>query len=255
MNDSVRATQYVASYEHVSVLSSKEPYWDGWLLLIPNEITEKIEDIPDTVLLEMFSVVHALHELFVRKDEYYEGFMFFGNRGLGAGQQVPHAHFHFVPRFTNRVGSPFQRQSETLSPEALARHVNVYRSLLPSSIRTDGVEKPLGISVQLGEDVEPFMQHGALEVLKHKNANSNYAIHRSGREQDLLLETPPQQLLGMHACLQEIAKRLENDKAYVGYNLTAELNIRTRKSFPIRIIGRFAHEEISPLRTLPTLFA
>lgn len=108
VNDSVRATQYVASYEHVSVLSPKEPYWDGWLLLIPNEITEKIEDIPDTVLLEMFSVVHALHELFVRKDEFYEGFMFFGNRGLGAGQQVPHAHFHFVPRFTNRGAHHFR---------------------------------------------------------------------------------------------------------------------------------------------------
>lgn len=253
VRDDVRATQYVATYDRVSVLSPREPHWEGWLMVVPNQVIEKIEDLSEEVWRDVCKVVRALHAVHFKKDETYEGLMFFGNRGSEAGQHVPHAHFHVVPRFSNRAGSPFKKPDRALPVDALAAHVRTYRSLLPGDL---GEVKPrLNLAVQCCEHADHVSTHGDLNVWRCTSNTAVYEVRTPAPARDLLFEASPALLDGIQPCLHEIVERFEATGTYKGYTLTAEVHVRKKQSFPIRAVGRFSDEVSSPLRTLPTLFA
>ena len=254
VRDDVRTTQYVATYDHVSVLSPKEPHWEGWLMIVPNQVIEKIEDLSEEVWREVCQVIRALHAVYAEHDATYEGFMFFGNRGSGAGQHVPHAHFHVVPRFSKRAGNPFKKPDHALRVDALASHVHTYRSLLPRDL--GGVdEQHLDLAVQCCEHAECVSTHSKLSVWRCPSNTAVYEIRTPLPAQDFLLETSPALLNGTQPCLREIVELFEATGTHKGYTLTTEVCTNRMQSFPIRVVGRFSNEESSPLRTLSTFFA
>lgn len=254
LREDVRATQCVASYKHVSVISPKKPYWEGWLMVVPNNVIEKIEDLDKAVWHEVFQVVRALHTIYSTQNRTYEGLMFFGNRGAGAGQHVPHAHFHVVPRFSDRVESPFRHPETLLPSDVLVTHVGTYRSLLPHSLKAvDNLQ--INLEVQYCANTEPLSTTGELEVLRCVDGSEVYEICRHNREQDMLLVTPLNMATDIQSCLRDVVKCLEARDTYKGYNLTTEVHVLKGQSFPLRLVGRFSDEKSNALRTLPTLFA
>ncbi len=179
--------------------------------------------------------------------------LFFGNRGPEAGQHVPHAHFHVVPRFSKRAGSPFKKPDTGIAADALAAHVRTYRALLPRDL--GGVdEQDIDLSVQCCEHAEHVSTHGELTIWRFTSNTAVYEVRTSAPAHDLLLEASPVLLDGLQPCLREIVERFEASSTYKGYTLTTEVHVRKKQSFPIRVVGRFSDEESSPLRTPPTLF-
>ena len=254
VRDDVRATQYVATYDHVSVLSPREPHWEGWLMIVPNQVIERIEDLSEEVWREVCAVVRALHAVYSKKDETYEGLMFFGNRGSGVGQHVPHAHFHVVPRFSNRAGNPFKKPDHSLLADTLASHVRTYRALIPHDL-SEVNEPHLNLAVQCCEHADHVLRHGDLSVWHCPGNTAVYEVRTPAPAHDLLLETALALLDGVQPCLREIVERFEASGTYKGYTLATEVHVRKKQSFPIKVVGRFFDEESSPLQTLPTLFS
>lgn len=87
-------------YEDDNVLAFLDimPANKGHALVIPKEHYETFIDIPEEVLGKLFSELHKLTKAVV-KATAAEGFNLFMNNKKIAGQAVPHAHFHIVPRF------------------------------------------------------------------------------------------------------------------------------------------------------------
>ena len=74
------------------------PVNKGHVLVIPKEHYETILDVPDDLLQELILVVKKLSK--VVKDAMGAGGFNVGmNNYKVAGQIIPHAHFHIIPRF------------------------------------------------------------------------------------------------------------------------------------------------------------
>ena len=68
---------------------------DGHLLVIPKKHFQYIEDLPKHILHESIEHVCFLSKT-LRKT--HQGCNILINDGKGAGQKIPHAHFHIIPR-------------------------------------------------------------------------------------------------------------------------------------------------------------
>ena len=72
----------------------------GHALVIPKEHYETLVDIPDEDLKDLMIAVKKV-ALALKKALDFDGFNIFMNNKKVAGQLVPHAHFHILPRFDN----------------------------------------------------------------------------------------------------------------------------------------------------------
>lgn len=91
------------------------PLARGHTLVIPKEPYEQLDDLPADIASDVFSVVHKLTpvvEAAVDADATTIGI----NNGEAAGQEIPHAHVHIIPRFEGDGGGPIHAISPT-SPE------------------------------------------------------------------------------------------------------------------------------------------
>lgn len=70
----------------------------GHALVIPKKHYETYIDLPDNVLKELSVVTKKVAEA-INKSLNPDGLNIFMNNKQAAGQIVPHAHFHIVPRF------------------------------------------------------------------------------------------------------------------------------------------------------------
>jgi histidine triad (HIT) family protein len=75
-----------------------QPVNEGHTLVIPKEHYETLIDIPEELLAEMSSTVKMVSSM-VKNGMKAHGFNVMMNNNEAAGQVVPHAHFHIVPRF------------------------------------------------------------------------------------------------------------------------------------------------------------
>ena len=96
-------------YENSSVLSFLDvnPCSLGHTIIIPKKHYQRIEDIPEEELNELFSVITKLVKIIpgvVGTTDCNIGL----NNGKLAGQEVPHVHFHIIPRFEGDKGSSIQ---------------------------------------------------------------------------------------------------------------------------------------------------
>ena len=91
------------------------PLARGHTLVIPKESYEHLDDLPAEIASDVFSVVHELTpvvEEAVDADATTIGI----NNGEAAGQEIPHAHVHIVPRFESDGGGPIHAISPS-NPE------------------------------------------------------------------------------------------------------------------------------------------
>lgn len=76
------------------------PINPGHILLIPKEHFENLYDLPDEKLKQMAPIIKKL-AIAIKKGVDAEGINIGMNNERPAGQLVPHAHFHIIPRFSN----------------------------------------------------------------------------------------------------------------------------------------------------------
>lgn len=76
------------------------PIIKGHTLVIPKTCYDPITETPDSVLSKLITVakkIAASQKEFLHAD----GVNIIQNNGAAAGQEVPHIHFHVIPRFNN----------------------------------------------------------------------------------------------------------------------------------------------------------
>ncbi|ABO35640.1 histidine triad (HIT) protein [Methanococcus maripaludis C5] len=71
----------------------------GHTLIIPKEHFETFDELPKELACEMMAVIHKI----VKKLEKLEmdGYNLLNNNKQVSGQEVPHVHFHIIPRYEN----------------------------------------------------------------------------------------------------------------------------------------------------------
>lgn len=89
-------------YEDSSVYSFLDisPVSKGHSLVIPKDHYETLFDIPDNVLAQMAFAVKKL-SMAIKKAVGAEGIGISMNNHPAAGQVVPHAHIHIIPRYAD----------------------------------------------------------------------------------------------------------------------------------------------------------
>uniref|UniRef100_A9A6M3 Histidine triad (HIT) protein n=1 Tax=Methanococcus maripaludis (strain C6 / ATCC BAA-1332) TaxID=444158 RepID=A9A6M3_METM6 len=71
----------------------------GHTLVIPKEHYETFDELPKELACEMIAAIHEI----VKKLEKLEmdGYNLLNNNKQVSGQEVPHVHFHIIPRYEN----------------------------------------------------------------------------------------------------------------------------------------------------------
>lgn len=78
-------------------LYNYSPYEAGHSMLIPRRHIQRVEDLTEEEILEIFAFIPRLKQAF---NEIYEAndFVVLVQNGKNAGQTVGHVHFHIIPR-------------------------------------------------------------------------------------------------------------------------------------------------------------
>ena len=85
--------------EHSFVCMNLYPYNNGHIMILPNNIVEKPEELDDDTQFEIMKIA-SLSMKIIREKMNAEGFNFGANIGASAGAGVAeHLHFHIVPRW------------------------------------------------------------------------------------------------------------------------------------------------------------
>jgi histidine triad (HIT) family protein len=89
-------------YENKKVLAFLDiyPVNKGHVLIIPKKHYDTLTDIPDELLADVIKATKKIAKS-VMKAMRADGFNVGMNNYKAAGQLVPHAHFHIIPRFSN----------------------------------------------------------------------------------------------------------------------------------------------------------
>ena len=102
----------------------------GHTLLIPKEHHENLFDLPESLLAEAGGLIQKIGKA-IKDGTGADGFNLGMNNGAAAGQLVPHAHFHLIPRFAND-GREHWNGKENISKEELEATASKLRSLATS---------------------------------------------------------------------------------------------------------------------------
>ena len=85
--------------EHSFVCMNLYPYNNGHILILPNNIVEKPEELDDVTQFEIMKIA-SLSMKIIREKMNAEGFNFGANIGTSAGAGIAeHLHYHIVPRW------------------------------------------------------------------------------------------------------------------------------------------------------------
>jgi histidine triad (HIT) family protein len=102
----------------------------GHILVIPRDEYVTLMDMPDKLAEHTIIVVkHLASE--IQRITGAPGINVFLNNGVAAGQEVPHVHFHIIPRFEGDEAIPHWKRKQ-VSPEDLKE----LSELLSKSIKT-----------------------------------------------------------------------------------------------------------------------
>ena len=91
--------------EHGLVVRDGFPVAPGHLLIVPRRHVESIFHLPQAEQDELWALTASARGLLIREARP-EGFTIGINDGLAAGQTVPHAHIHVIPRQIGDVADP-----------------------------------------------------------------------------------------------------------------------------------------------------
>ena len=88
----------------VAFLDTK-PASKGHALVVAKTVTASLFDLPAAVQAEIWETVRRTRELLIPRFRP-DGFNIGLNDGAAAGQTVPHAHVHIIPRYVGDVSDP-----------------------------------------------------------------------------------------------------------------------------------------------------
>ncbi len=88
----------VAELGQAVALRDRFPVTEGHTLVIPRLHVADLFDLPDEALGDIWRLLKALREELNRDDAAILGYNVGVNSGVVAGQTVPHAHVHLIPR-------------------------------------------------------------------------------------------------------------------------------------------------------------
>ncbi|AEF95869.1 HIT family protein [Methanotorris igneus] len=71
----------------------------GHTLVIPKKHYETLDEMPDEELAKLMKAVKKVVEIL--KPLNFDGYNIINNNKPAAGQEVPHVHFHIIPRYQN----------------------------------------------------------------------------------------------------------------------------------------------------------
>lgn len=89
----------VAETEHCIAIPDAFPAARGHSLILTREHRTNILDMTDDELREVSMLMRDVGRA-VRRATKCEGINFINNLGKAAGQIIPHAHFHIIPRYS-----------------------------------------------------------------------------------------------------------------------------------------------------------
>ena len=95
----------VAETETAYAFLDVNPFSRGHTLVIPKAHHERVGDLPADLAGDVFELVNELTPAVESAVDAPASTVAFNN-GEAAGQEVPHAHCHIVPRFTEDGGKP-----------------------------------------------------------------------------------------------------------------------------------------------------
>ena len=85
--------------EHSFVCMNLYPYNNGHIMILPNNIVEKPEELDDVTQFEIMKIA-SLSMKIIREKMNAEGFNFGANIGASSGAGIAeHLHYHIVPRW------------------------------------------------------------------------------------------------------------------------------------------------------------
>ena len=85
--------------EHSFVCMNLYPYNNGHIMILPNNIVQKPEELDDVTQFEIMKIA-SLSMKIIREKMNAEGFNFGANIGTSAGAGIAeHLHYHIVPRW------------------------------------------------------------------------------------------------------------------------------------------------------------
>ena len=79
------------------------PLSAGHTLVIPKNHYEKIQDMPDEVSVDLFSIVH---KIIPKIDKISGATLLAIHNGKESGQEIPHVHVHLIPRLSDDLAGP-----------------------------------------------------------------------------------------------------------------------------------------------------
>jgi len=90
---------------HCVAFLDRYPASPGHALVAPKTVVASLFDLPQELQAEVWDVVRQVREL-LRERYRPNGFNIGLNDGSAAGQTVPHAHVHVIPRYRGDVPDP-----------------------------------------------------------------------------------------------------------------------------------------------------
>jgi len=79
-------------------IPDRAPVSEGHLLIIPARHAADLFDMTDEELTDAVTLLRRLRDRAAAADPHITGFNVGCNCGRSAGQRIPHAHIHFIPR-------------------------------------------------------------------------------------------------------------------------------------------------------------
>ena len=71
----------------------------GHTLVIPKKHYETLDEMPDEEMAKLMKTIKKVVEIL--KPLNFDGYNIVNNNKPAAGQEVPHVHFHIIPRYQN----------------------------------------------------------------------------------------------------------------------------------------------------------
>lgn len=89
--------------DHVKAFLDANPLSRGHTLVIPKAHHERLADLPASEATPLYETLHSLAPA-VQEAVDADGCNVGINDGTAAGQEVPHSHYHIIPRFEGDGG-------------------------------------------------------------------------------------------------------------------------------------------------------
>jgi histidine triad (HIT) family protein len=89
----------------VTAFLDANPLTPGHTLVIPDDHTARLDDVPDDAAREVYGAVHDLVPA-IESALDAQGTTIALNNGEAAGQEVSHVHWHLIPRSADDGGGP-----------------------------------------------------------------------------------------------------------------------------------------------------